>query len=265
MARKIIDIGLVGNDGTGDSIRDSFRKVNDNFRELYSSLGLGERLTFINMDDTPLSYVGQNDPETGSTPVLTVNDTESGIAFKHIRPGVGTSINFSETEITINSEFSALSGDPEPKLGGDLSARSGGQQHRILDLGTDDNPLQPIYQHEAVNKEYADSKVSLAGVDAIDPAIDAKNTAFGIMTGPLVLSRDPEPEDDEVYDGLIAATKRYVDNSAFGSIVNLYVATSGSDDRIGISKELQGRALAYAYRTLEAACKRAEELVLESR
>ena len=47
MARKIVDIGAIGNDGTGDSIRDSFRKTNDNFKELYSSLGLGEKLTFI--------------------------------------------------------------------------------------------------------------------------------------------------------------------------------------------------------------------------
>ena len=71
MARKIIDIGAVGNDGTGDSIRDSFRKVNDNFRELYSSLGLGERLRFIGLDDAPATYVGQNDATTGSTSVET--------------------------------------------------------------------------------------------------------------------------------------------------------------------------------------------------
>ena len=62
MARKIIDIGVVGNDGTGDSIRDSFRKVNDNFRELYSSLGLGERLSFVGLSDTPDTYDGQIDP-----------------------------------------------------------------------------------------------------------------------------------------------------------------------------------------------------------
>ena len=76
MARKLIDIGAVGNDGTGDSIRDSFRKVNDNFRELYSSLGLGERLTFIGLDDAPASYVGQNDAITGNTPVVTINNTD---------------------------------------------------------------------------------------------------------------------------------------------------------------------------------------------
>jgi hypothetical protein len=85
------------------------------------------------------------------------------------------------------------------------------------------------------------------------------------MSGPLILSRSPEPDDDTVYGGLIAATKSYVDSSAFGSSVNLYVALSGSDDRPGVSPALQGRALAYAYRTLEAALKRAEELVLEAR
>lgn len=81
MARKIIDIGTVGNDGTGDSIRDSFRKVNDNFRELYSSLGLGEKLTFKNLDDTPGSYLGQENA------ILSVNNTETGVIFKQLIPG----------------------------------------------------------------------------------------------------------------------------------------------------------------------------------
>jgi hypothetical protein len=85
------------------------------------------------------------------------------------------------------------------------------------------------------------------------------------MTGPLLLSRDPEPDDDILYEGLTAATKRYVDSSAFGSTINLYVATSGQDARTGVTAALQGRALAYAYRTIEAACRRAEELVLEAR
>jgi hypothetical protein len=31
MAKQEIDIGVEGNDGTGDSIRESFRKVNENF------------------------------------------------------------------------------------------------------------------------------------------------------------------------------------------------------------------------------------------
>jgi hypothetical protein len=266
MARKQIDIGTIGNDGTGDSIRDSFRKVNDNFRELYSSLGLGEKLKFIGLDDTPDSYVGQNDPTTGGTPVVTVNNTESGLAFKQLVPGNGISIDFSTNpnEITINAEFAAISADPTPRLGGDLSLRSGGEQYRIIDSGTTAEPLDPIFRHELVNKAYADDKVSRAGVNSINPETGNVDASFGRMSGPLILSRDPEPADDETYGGLIAATKRYVDSSAFGSAVNLYVATSGADDRPGVSKALQGRALAYAYKTIEAALKRAEELVLEA-
>ena len=33
MTQQIIDIGIQGNDGTGDSIRTSFNKVNANFTE----------------------------------------------------------------------------------------------------------------------------------------------------------------------------------------------------------------------------------------
>ena len=263
MARKIIDIGTVGNDGTGDSIRDSFRKVNDNFRELYSSLGLGERLTFVGLSDiSPNTYIGQNDPGTGSTPLVTVNNTESGLTFKRLVPGVGIGIDFTAnggSEIVINSEFSEISADTSPQLGGNLSAKSGTNQYRIRDLVT------PITDDEAANKNYVDTKLSRAGVEAIDPATGFVTAALGRMSGPLLLSRDPEPEDDELYDGLVAATKRYVDNASFGSVANLFVATSGQDERTGVSKEFQGRALAYAYRTIEAALKRAEEILLESR
>lgn len=270
MARKVIDIGIVGNDGTGDSIRDSFRKVNDNFRELYSSLGLGENLTFIGLDDTPQDYFEK------ANHILVVNDTTDGVAFKELIEGSGISIEYpvdpltgTNTKIRINSEFSDVSGDPTPQLGGDLSARAGTEQYRILDLPPytfgDILPGGPQYPDEAVSKAYADSKIARAGVDAIDPATDAVNPELGIMTGPLILSRSPVPEDDEIYDGLIAATKAYVDNSAFGSTVNLYVATSGQDERVGLSPALQGRALAYAYRTLEAALKRAEEIINDSR
>ena len=261
MARKTIDIGAIGNDGTGDSIRDSFRKVNDNFRELYSSLGLGEKLTFIGLDDTPATYVGQENE------FVVVNNTETGLAFKKLIPGTGISLDFTSNpnQITLSSDFSAIVGDDAPQLGGNLSMRSGGVQFRILDAGTTLSPLNPVFKHELVNKNYADSKIARAGVNAVNPETGNVDGSFGTMSGPLILSRSPQPDDDITYGGLIAATKQYVDSSSFGSVSNLYVALSGSDDRPGVSRTLQGRALAYAYRTLEAALKRAEELVLEAR
>jgi len=75
MARKEIDIGIEGNDGTGDSIRESFRKVNDNFQELYAVFGLGGSISFKNIDDTPDSYLGN------AGGVAAVNQTETGIGF----------------------------------------------------------------------------------------------------------------------------------------------------------------------------------------
>ena len=38
MAKQFVNIGIEGNDGTGDSIRDAFNKVNENFTELYACL-----------------------------------------------------------------------------------------------------------------------------------------------------------------------------------------------------------------------------------
>ncbi len=49
MARKLIDIGIIGNDGLGDSIRDSFRKVNENFYELYAAAGQGDTVPYIDL------------------------------------------------------------------------------------------------------------------------------------------------------------------------------------------------------------------------
>jgi len=44
MAKQTIGIGTTANDGTGDSIRASFDKVNDNTNEIYSLLGDGSTL-----------------------------------------------------------------------------------------------------------------------------------------------------------------------------------------------------------------------------
>jgi hypothetical protein len=267
MARRPIDIGAIGNDGTGDSIRDAFRKVNDNFRELYSSLGLGERLTFVGLDDTPETYLGQENSilAVGLNPDY---PNSTGIVFKQIVGGVGVVVDQTDpSEIRLSTEFSEIRADPNPTLGGNLRSRSGGEQYRILELPAYDFIGQtggPIFDDEAATKNYVDSKLSRHGVNAVNPATGLVTQAFGTMSGPLILSRDPEPEDDFLYDGKIAVTKSYVDSAGFSSIVNLYVATSGQDDRPGASKTTQGRSLASAYRTMEAALRKAEELVLES-
>ena len=236
MARKIINIGAIGNDGTGDSIRDSFRSVNDNFRELYSSLGLGDRLTFIGLDDTPTSY-----PSDYENAVVVVNATTDGVVFKKLEAGTGIQLDFSSNQnsIVVNSLFSDISGDSSPNLGGPVNAQSGGVKYPIgnlPDIGSYSELTGALSRINTVhgtaatdptrlaaNKGYVDSKISLAGIDAIDPATNTTNTAFGTMTGPLILSRDPIDDDDQTYNGLIAATKRYVDSCGYSCSVNIYV------------------------------------------
>ena len=56
MSKQIVDIGVQGNDGTGDSIRESFRKVNENFTELYAIFGVSGKILFTSLGDAPASY-----------------------------------------------------------------------------------------------------------------------------------------------------------------------------------------------------------------
>ena len=46
MAKQDIYLGVEGNDGTGDSIREAFRKANENFTELYAVFGQGGTISF---------------------------------------------------------------------------------------------------------------------------------------------------------------------------------------------------------------------------
>ena len=47
MAKQNVNIGTEGNDATGDSIRESFRKVNENFTELYAVFGVGGQINLL--------------------------------------------------------------------------------------------------------------------------------------------------------------------------------------------------------------------------
>ena len=78
MAKNTIDIGTEGNDGTGDSIRESFNKVNQNFTELYAVFGVEGSISFTDLSDTPDTLIG----EVGKLPV--VNQESNGIEYRSI-------------------------------------------------------------------------------------------------------------------------------------------------------------------------------------
>ena len=126
MARNIIDIGVEGNDGTGDSLRESFRKANENFQELYAVFGIGGQINFRGLSDTPDDYTGL------ASRVLAVNTSETGVeALELVSNGAITgdpaddTIVFNVTQagkLLIQAGRTNVQGDTSPQLGGHLNA-----------------------------------------------------------------------------------------------------------------------------------------------
>lgn len=271
MVKKVINVGVEGNDATGDSIRDSFVKTNENFTELYAAFGQGGGISFTALEDTPEELT----PNT----VFIVNDAGTQLVAKTLTAGDGVNIDLTNpTQIIIENTGSSLSSDATPILAYTLDASGFG----IGNLGNPD-PVEAAalgfsIDTFAINKGYADTRyLNTAGDTATGPiSVPAGATgtqvprkqevvgrAGGVdnqLTGALLLYADP----DENSNPLTAATKNYVDTSSFSSQINLYVSTNGSDFRWDVLESKRGRALAYAFRTIGRACQKAEELLNEA-
>jgi hypothetical protein len=385
MAKQNVDIGVQGNDGTGDSIREAFRKVNENFTDLYAVFGAGGQINSTNLDDMPSSYT--------SNQIFITNSTGDAVLAKTLSGGVGIDIDTSPTnEVIISSTSSSLSTDAAPSLGGPLNANGlpigniafpstevvnqwnavhgpSGATITIDDLAIPKGYADRRYIQQAgggaagqlrVRSEPTDQTeytkpisswangnavISSHGFDSgadgiafkyfstgtpatglvsgttyylrfvdnnqlsIHPTVDdakagtlkiiVPNSGTGTQTfvdafldtelsgnwvsnealprastvrrqgdtmeGELILSDHPgtlsgagAPNGP---DDLQAATKYYVDNSSFASNINLFVSTSGDDTQANTPAGKEGRAFAYAYSTVGAACAKAVELI----
>ena len=114
MTKQTIDIGVQGNDGTGDSIRESFRKVNANFNELYAIFGAGGQINFKDLSDTPTTY--------GSNSVLTSDETGENILARELAEGNGITIDTTDpTKVTISATGGAVEFDLSPSLSNALN------------------------------------------------------------------------------------------------------------------------------------------------
>src|SRR6056300_258733 len=269
MARKIINIGTTGNDATGDSIREGFNKVNQNFTEIYAALGLSGGLKFTALDDTP-SALNPNKIITTNTPGdAVIERTLEG-------DGIGVDFSTDPTKIILSNTGTEIKLDTTPELGGDVNA----QGFLIENLGT------PQKSGDAVTKRYADDKFVDASGDIatgqirlqdgsgnaripslLDEAVnkqyaDSKMTRAGdTMTGPLILSESPEFSSNINQ----AATKGYVDSSSYTSKQNIYVSSEGrtaeqmQDDRVDQSQI--GRGWSTAFSSVREAAFYAERIV----
>jgi hypothetical protein len=125
MARQDIDIGVEGNDNTGDSIRESFRKTNENFSELYAVFGIGGQISFTDLSDVPDTYEGNENK------LPLVRSTATGMNFVQLAsdsaldPADVDTIGFDysvDGKLVVRIVTTRLQNDPTPVLGGPLNA-----------------------------------------------------------------------------------------------------------------------------------------------
>jgi hypothetical protein len=148
MARQDIDIGVEGNDGTGDSIRESFRKVNENFQEIYAVFGVEGSLSFLSLSDTPNNY--------DNNKILTTNANGTAVIFSSITSNDGT-------------------------IGIDVISTPGEIDLRVASINiVDDNVAPTLGQHlSAANFAIAGVQISSAAAQAINDQ-PGRSTAYTI-------------------------------------------------------------------------------------
>ncbi len=187
MARQDIYLGVEGNDGTGDSIREAFKKANENFTELYAVFGQGGTISFTALSDTP----------EGITPdgLLIGNNNGTEIIQKTLTAGQGISIdNSSSTAITITNTGANINADTSPILGGPLSGNS---VYSIGKIATSPAAIQEFNQTHA-------SSITLDDL-VVDKKFQDKHYAPHTITQETksVYART-EPADDSEYTQTIS-------------------------------------------------------------
>jgi hypothetical protein len=282
MARQIINIGVEGNDGTGDAIRESFRKVNENFNELYSLFGRGDGLTFTSLIDTPGQFLGNQGR------VTLVKPDASGLEFFEMVSDAGTNdpsntentISFAieDDKLKVTAVNTKLSRDNAPTVLNPMSINTAAAYNNATSGLLRSNPQQLVTAWNSrypgqnitdgnllIDKAYADETYINSSGDSISgPLVTSSIT----MNGPLTLHDHPSPLSGlgivNGPDDLQAATKFYVDASSYTNPTTLYVSTIGSDDQTGTPPGRAGRNERYAYRTISEACKKADTILRAS-
>jgi len=99
MARQTLDIGTNANDGTGDTLRSGGEKINDNFAELYTTLG-GNNIASSGINATYATQTMNGDGVVNDSDTLILFNSTGTIAATL---GDGTSTGEYKIFLNINS------------------------------------------------------------------------------------------------------------------------------------------------------------------
>ena len=301
MSKQIVDIGVQGNDGTGDSIRESFRKVNENFGELYAVFGVSGKILFTSLGDAPAAY--------SNNQIIMASNAGDVLTARTVEGGGGITVDTTDnTKLRIVSTNSGLVGDTLPTLATHLNAQlkaigrladptqanadlfnsvhgttyitsvdqmamtRGFADQRYITIGDSgyiETPLKSRAQPLIPDVTNADYDSTLNGNYLATEVMQRKDVVYrggDTMTGKLTLSDHPAPLEGfgtpSGSSDLQAATKLYVDNQVFASGINLYVSTTTGDDlQQKTPAGKEGRFWQYAYKSIGAATLAADNFI----
>lgn len=244
---QTINIGNQTNDGTGDSIRDAFKKVNENFQELYGVNNLGAGLFFTKLKDAPKQLIASS---TTTPAVLVTDNFGNTVTQKLLVAGHGITIsNTGGGVITITNPFSSLQTDAAPRLGANMDGRG----YKGINFGN------PTDDQDLVTKYYADTNspfskvnfyVSTNGTDTFGPAVpydrQGRSLAYAFKTIAYACSRAEDviststlelssyqqamTLDNSVYTATVYATTASIDIPG-NIVVTIDISTYGGTDQ----------------------------------
>jgi len=173
MAKQFINIGIEGNDGTGDSIRDAFNKTNENFTELYAVFGQGGQIGFTSLSDTP--------DQLGSGKIPVSNSAGNAITMKGIS-GTGITVDTTSdpANIVIDVTSTDVQSDTSPELGGPLKGNSFGiggvaiNQTAVNDFNTT-HGANITLDDLVITKGYADQRYIQTGSGGVAGEVRVRN------------------------------------------------------------------------------------------
>ena len=187
MAKQFINIGIEGNDGTGDSIRDAFNKTNENFTELYAVFGQGGQIGFTSLSDTP--------DQLGANKIPVSNSAGTAIEMKGIT-GSGISVDFTDpNNLILSVNAISLSTDIQPDLGGPLNANN----YAIGNVGINDTAVNDFNSAHGTNITIDDLVISKGYADKRY----LRSSGVGGVAGEVRIR--PEPANASEYTKTISA------------------------------------------------------------
>lgn len=236
MSKSSINIGSIPNDGTGDTLRSGATKINDNFNEVYSTLGDGSNL-FVGFGKTAISIAsGSNNIGIGSTApgsklVVSGNVYISGVTTTTKVTGnidgdiysIGIS-SFSKASFSDNVTFNSISA-------------SGISTAASFYIGTDEvittgKQLKNIASIDAVTKNTIEQSIGLdpnnfsslnvSGISTIGYAAGGAGIVVGLGTTALIANGPAK------FLGIVEVSNLQPTSVAISGVTTVGTGTTGS-------------------------------------